>query len=137
MNAAELDSLGAETSVTHTLTTTAGTGTPPPAAAPALTEAQEWAQIPATAGAIFSSYLPELAAVYTPEACDRWGAAFAVLAKRYGWQHSRVMEWLGPIVPCVLATVPLAVPTVKAFRAKLDAIRAEKEKALADPPPAA
>lgn len=139
MNAAELADLAPETTVTLP-------EPPPPGAQPgatlapaALTEAQQWAAAPGAVGMIFSLYLPELEKVYTDEACLRWGEAMAKFAERRGWKASKFFEWLEPIIPLAMATKPLLVPTVAAFRAKLAEIRAAQAAAdepKTDSPPA-
>lgn len=95
------------------------------AEAEAVTEAQAWAQIPMMLGAALSMVAPELQHVYTPAACEAWGAAMVPVAHKYGWNGPGNL----PEVGLIIATASLAVPTVVIVRAKIAEARAEAEKA--------
>lgn len=95
------------------------------AEAEAATEAQAWAQIPMMLGAGLSMVAPELQAIYTPEACEAWGAAMVPVAHKYGWNGPGNL----PEVGLIIATASMAVPTVVIIRAKIAEARAEAEKA--------
>lgn len=125
MNAAELEALNVDTAA-KPAEPAAAPGAPALAQPAELTEAQQWAALPATAGFVFAMYLPELEPVYSEEACNRWGEAFAKFAERRGWKASVVLAWLEPLIPLALATKPLLVPTVSAFRRKAAELRAAK-----------
>lgn len=100
-------------------------GSPPPAmgaggdpgAAPAFdaaAEAEGWAAVPRAFGQVLCMGLPELADAYSDEKCRAWGEAMAQLAKQYGWSAAILGPWLG----LAFATVPMAIPTVMAVKAR-------------------
>lgn len=77
-------------------------------------EAEEWAHLPATFGSIVCMAIPELAEAYCEAHCLAWGVAMERVAHKYGWSVANIGPWLGLIV----ATVPMAVPTIVAVRAR-------------------
>ena len=85
--------------------------------------AAEWAVLPATFGGILAIAMPELAEVYTPEACAAWGAAMVPVAEKYGWSSLQV----GPEIGALIASLPFVLGTVAAVKAR----RAAAEKAAA------
>lgn len=91
---------------------------------PVIDPATTWATIPKLFGSLIQMAMPELAGVYTDEACYAWGGAFHEVAKKHNWDAVGTMTRWGPEIGLVLASVPLVLPTVQAIRAR----RAEAEK---------
>ena len=87
---------------------------------PAIDPALAWAQIPKMFGGILSMALPELGAVYTDDKCHAWGSAMSMVADKYGWDAAETMAKWGPEIALTLATLPLAIPTVKAIQKAVD-----------------
>lgn len=107
----------------------AGGGEMPQAeeAAPGMDQAQQWAMLPAIVGSALSMALPELRAVYTPQACEAWGAAMVPVADKYGWNCDGI---IGPEMALFAASVPFAFGTYSAIKAR----RAEDEKKAEEKP---
>lgn len=91
---------------------------------PAIDPAATWATIPKLFGSLIQIAMPELAGVYTDEACHAWGGAFHEVAKKHNWDAVGTMTRWAPEIGLVFASVPLVLPTVQAIRAR----RAEVEK---------
>ncbi|MGZ4837652.1 MAG: hypothetical protein ACXVZR_03820 [Terriglobales bacterium] len=91
---------------------------------PVIDPAATWAAIPKLFGSLIQMAMPELAGVYTDEACYAWGGAFHEVAKKHNWDAVGTMTRWGPEIGLVFASVPLVLPTVQAIRAR----RAEAEK---------
>lgn len=89
---------------------------------PAIDPAQVWAQVPKMLGGILTMALPELAGVYTDDKCLAWGHGMAAVADKYGWDAGETMGRFGPEIALTVATLPLALPTFAAIKAR----RAEK-----------
>lgn len=98
-------------------------------AAPMVDQAQQWAMLPAIVGSALSMALPELRAVYTPQACEAWGAAMVPVADKYGWNCDGI---IGPELALLAATVPFAFGTFAAVKAR----RADEEKQAKEKPKA-
>lgn len=94
--------------------------TPEPVMDPALA----WAQIPKAVGGILAIAMPELEGVYTDAACMKWGQGMSLVAEKYGWDASETMARYAPEMALVMATLPLAIPTVSAFKARRAAAEA-------------
>lgn len=77
-----------------------------------------WAQIPAALGGILAMAMPELGAVYTPDACQQWGQGMAAVADKYGWDAAESIGRWTPEFSLLVASVPLIVPTVRAVKAR-------------------
>lgn len=93
------------------------------AEAEAMTEAQAWAQVPAGIGSVLAMIAPELQAIYTPEACQRWGEAMVPVAQKYKWTGPSKLPEVGLLV----VTATMAVPTVVVVRHKLQIMREAAE----------
>lgn len=93
------------------------------AEAKAEAEAQAWAMIPAAIGSVLSMFAPELQAVYTEDACQRWGERMVPVAEKYGWNGPTNL----PEVGLLIATASMAMPTVLVLRVKLAAMREAAE----------
>lgn len=91
---------------------------------PTIDPAEAWAAIPKMFGSLIQIAMPELAGVYTDQACYAWGGAFHEVAKKHNWDAVGTLNRWGPEIGLVFASVPLIVPTVQAIRAR----RAEAEK---------
>lgn len=91
-------------------------------------QAQLWAQVPLQVGALLAMALPELRGVYTPEKCLAWGTGMAAVSEKYGWDAGATISRFAPEFMLIAASIPLAVPTVQAFKNK----RLQAEKAAAD-----
>lgn len=63
-----------------------------------------WALIPQTLGSLLAMSMPELAEVYTKEACAQWGASMVPVANKYGWN-------IGPDSP-ELAVLACSAPFI-------------------------
>lgn len=96
-----------------------------PEAAPIANPADSWALLPAMVGSMLAIAMPELKAVYTPEACQAWGEAMVPVADEYGWNADEV---LGQKLALAMATAPFVIGTAFAVKAR---------KAEAAPKPAA
>lgn len=99
-------------------------------AAPETSEAEEWAALPQMFGAALAIGLPELQAVYTPEACRAWGESMVPVARKYGWDAAAIM---GVEMGLLAASLPFIVGTVGAIKARRakDAMKPDKEAAKA------
>ena len=95
---------------------------------PTIDPAATWATIPKLFGSLIQMAMPELAGVYTDEACYAWGGAFHEVAKKHNWDAVGTMTRWGPEIGLVLASVPLVLPTMQAIRARRE--EAEKSKAV-------
>lgn len=93
-------------------------------------EALEWAAVPATAGGILSMAMPELAEVYTEDACLNWGRAMVPVARKYGWHADSLLGVWGPLL---FASYSLMAPTVMAVKKRMDAAKAAKAAAARQP----
>lgn len=102
---------------------------PPP---PGIDPAQTWGQIPFMLGKVLSMAMPEMAGVYTEQACYQWGVGMAAVSDKYGWDAGEVIGRFGPEIALVVASVPLVVPTYQAIKARREA--AEKDAANKRPP---
>ena len=97
---------------------------------PAIDPAATWATIPKLFGSLLQIAMPELAGVYTDEACHAWGGAFHEVAKKHNWDAVGTMTRWAPEIGLVFASVPLVLPTVQAIRARrAEAVAAEKKMA--------
>jgi hypothetical protein len=114
MDKSAIQAIAAETADASPAAAQLGAAPVDQAALDAAAEAQGWAEIPKQFGAIVCMGLPELAPAYGDEPCLRWGEAMAALAKKYGWSFKSI----GPELGLALATVPLAVPTYLAVKAR-------------------
>ena len=77
-------------------------------------EGRAWAELPRAFGSVICMGLPELREAYSEANCETWGAAMAKVAERHGW----TAEVLGPWLGLVFATLPMALPTVLAVKAR-------------------
>lgn len=91
---------------------------------PAIDPAEAWAALPKMFGGLLQIAMPELAGVYTDAACLQWGGAMQVLAEKHNWDAASTMANWAPEIGIVFATLPLALPTIKAIRAR----KAENDK---------
>lgn len=91
----------------------------------AIGQAQAWAVVPKMIGKLACMVAPELAQFYTDEACEEWGAAVVPVAEKYGWGGPGAM----PEIHLAIASASFAVPTFLVLRAKLQAMKAERDKA--------
>ena len=89
---------------------------------------EAWAMIPASIGMFASNILPELQGVFTPDACQKWGDAMALVSQKYGWDAGETMSKWAPEIALIVATVPLAVPTYKAIKQRKEEAEAAKKK---------
>lgn len=85
-----------------------------PAVAAGPDQSEQWALLPAMVGSALQIAMPELGAVYTPEACRAWGAAMVPVAEKYGWNADALG---GPEIGLAVASFPLVIGTVQAVRA--------------------
>lgn len=89
-----------------------------------------WAAIPATFGSILAMAMPELAAVYSPEACTMWGTAMVPVAKKYGWNDLANL----PEISLCLVSLPFAIGTFSAVKhRRTPAAAAAEGKGAPDP----
>jgi hypothetical protein len=102
--------------------------------APAIDPAEAWAQIPAMFGGILAMAMPELKEAYTPAACLTWGQAMTAVSDKYGWEAGEVMAKWGPEIALTMATVPLALPVVKAIRDRKEAAKEKTPEATPEKP---
>lgn len=123
----DLDKLGALGTLTNEVDAENG---PTPEQAEAMqaeataeAEAQAWAMIPAAIGSVLSMFAPELQAVYTEDACQRWGERMVPVAEKYGWNGPTNL----PEVGLLIATASMALPTVLVLRVKLATMREAAE----------
>lgn len=107
-------------------------GAEAPAAAPQLSPAEDWAQVPAIFGRILGRWFPELDAIYTDQANLKWGESMLPLAEKYGWTSAKFFAWLGPWVGLAMATEALATPTFIALAARVKAAKEARAKAEAE-----
>lgn len=91
----------------------------------AIGQAQAWAVVPKMIGKLACMVEPDLAQFYTDEACEEWGAAVVPVAEKYGWGGPGAM----PEIHLAIASASFAVPTFLVLRAKLQAMKAERDKA--------
>ena len=98
---------------------------PEVAAVPAVDPAESWAMLPAMVGSILCMAMPELKAVYTPDACNAWGAAMVPVADEQGWNAD---EFLGPKMGLLVASAPFVLGTVFAIKARKAAALPDKQK---------
>jgi hypothetical protein len=96
----------------------------------AINPAAAWAQIPAAVGGILGMAMPELASVYNEGACMQWGEAMHQVAEKYGWDAAETISRFAPEVAIVVATIPLVVPTVGAFKARRALAEASKPQTV-------
>lgn len=104
--------------------TAAGVAPPEGAAsaAPSVDPAEVWASIPATIGGVLCMALPELKAVYTPEACRQWGASMVPVAVKHGWETKEL-----PVeIPLMIASLGFLLPTLRAVQLRRAAAQADK-----------
>ena len=87
-----------------------------------------WAQIPTALGGLLGMAMPELKEAYTPEACAAWGQGMAAVAQKYEWDAAETVSKWAPEFMLLAASLPLVVPTVRAFKAH-KAIADAKDKA--------
>jgi hypothetical protein len=100
-----------------------------PAGASDAESAAMWAMVPQTLGSILAMAMPELRAVYAPEACNTWGRAMVPVAKKYGWN----LGGDSPEVALLVATLPFAFGTFSAVMSR----RAHARRAAAGGEPGA
>lgn len=89
---------------------------PAPGPLPAESNAAEWAKLPAMFGSILCLALPQLQAAYSPENCLAWGRAMDEVARAYGWDVVEIIKKLGPWPALILASLPMALPTLAAIK---------------------
>lgn len=87
-------------------------GVEPPSAG----DAAEWAKLPAMFGSILCMALPKLQPAYSPKNCLAWGRAMDEVARAYGWNAAEMIRKFGPWPALVLATLPMALPTIAAIK---------------------
>ena len=108
----------------------------PPEPEPLQPPGQAWAMIPLTIGMFGAQIIPELKDIFTESACSRWGDAMALVAEKYGWDAGETMAKWGPECALAVATLPLALPTIKVLKERKAAADAEKAaKKLPAPAP--
>lgn len=93
--------------------------------------ATAWAQIPAMFGGLICMALPDLKPAYSEANCMKWGAAMSQVADKYGWDAGETMAKWAPEIALVVATLPLAVPTIAAIRDARKKAEAEKPRVTA------
>ncbi len=111
----ELDRIGAEGAELDLAPPAPNLDAPAAAAPDGPTEAEKiamWAAIPATFGSVLAMAMPELAEVYSPAACNVWGAAMLPVAKKHGWND---LESLPELSLC-LVSLPFAIGTFAAVK---------------------
>lgn len=77
--------------------------------------AEEWAQIPWLIGRALSMAAPELAQVYSQQACMSWGKSAAAVAEKYGWKDASI----GPELGLAVSTLGFAVPSFLLIRERV------------------
>lgn len=95
---------------------------------PVVDPAVIWAQIPTALGGLLGMAMPELKEAYTPEACAAWGQGMAAVAQKYEWDAAETVSKWAPEFMLLAASLPLVVPTMRAFKAH-KAIADAKDKA--------
>lgn len=88
-------------------------------AGPVIDPADAWAEIPRKVGALLAIAAPELAAVYTDDACNEWGRDMHRVAVKRGWS----VDGLPPEVAALISSAALVLPTVAILKIKRDAMR--------------
>ena len=73
-----------------------------------------WADVPKLIGAGLVQMLPELAPVYSDDACKAWGQAADKVARKYGWDGGG----LPPEASLLICTAMFVIPTVGAVKAR-------------------
>lgn len=96
--------------------------------APAVDPAAVWATLPKMFSGILAMAFPELEKAYTDDKCYAWGGAMNLVAEKYQWDAAETMAKWGPEIALTMATLPLAIPTIKVIKRALD--EAKKEKPL-------
>ena len=91
--------------------------------------AAEVAALVKTVADLLTPAFPSLGLIYTPETCDRLGAAAAPVMEKYGWTVGEVFGKWGPEIGLAVAALPVVVATVKAVRHDIEQRR--------NPPPPA
>ncbi len=86
--------------------------------------ARAWGAVMYMVGGALSMVAPELRQVYTEQACLNWGRAAAPVAEKYGWNNPAALPELG----LVIATAGFVVPSAVAIRARVVAMREEKNR---------
>lgn len=106
----------------------AAEGAPLPAAeaVPVTDPADTWAMLPAMVGSMLAIAMPELKAVYTPEACQAWGTAMVPVAAEYGWNAE---DAIGPKMALTMATAPFVIGTAFAIKSRKAAAVEQKKEA--------
>lgn len=94
--------------------------------APAVDPAQVWAALPKMFGGILAMAFPELEKAYTDEKCIAWGGAMSMVADKHGWDAAETMAKWGPEIALTMATLPLAIPTVKVIKRAMDDAKKER-----------
>ncbi|MES2367206.1 MAG: hypothetical protein V4563_15115 [Pseudomonadota bacterium] len=85
---------------------------------PAIDPAETWAQIPMMVGGLLAMAMPELKAAYSQTNCMNWGQSMQALADKYGWDAATTMAKWAPEIGVIVASIPLVLPTVSAFKAR-------------------
>ena len=88
-------------------------------------QALAWSMIPRTVGKLACMIAPELAPVYTDDACREWGEAMQPVAEKYGWGGPGAL----PELNLAIASAAMAVPTFFVLKIKLAAMRKAHEDA--------
>lgn len=105
---------------------------------PAIDPAAAWAVLPKMFGGILAMALPEVGPVYSDERCQAWGVAMSAVADKHGWDAQETLSRFGPEIALVVATLPLAIPTVLAIKkARAEAARTVEEQKPAPEQPGA
>ncbi len=77
---------------------------------------------------VVGPFLPSVAELYTPEACEAVGAAVAPVCEKHGWlQGGMAGEW-GPEIMCLVVVGPMAFATYGAAQKDLSARAARNRK---------
>lgn len=90
----------------------------PPAPEPIIDPSYGWAQIPNMLGGMLTMAMPELAGVYTEQACMQWGTAMHAVATKHGWEVGETMARFAPEIALTMASLPLVIPVVHAVKAR-------------------
>lgn len=83
---------------------------------------EAWAEIPRKLGSLLAIAAPELAQIYTAEACREWGRDMHRLAVKRQWSA----DGLPPEVAATISTAGLVLPTIAILKSKRDAIQAAR-----------
>lgn len=83
---------------------------------PAQSDAEEWAKLPAMFGSILCMAIPKLGPAYSPANCLAWGKAMDDVARAHGWNAAEIIRKFGPWPALVLASLPMALPTIAALK---------------------